>query len=140
MTLARDVQKIYTEYGRLVPREVVDIVKDEPTKYPSLHHDLYEKFTDGELADQRRIDRTREIIRTIRVRRIDPRSREATRVRTYHSLPNPDGMAYQHIEQIVEDDVKTQLLLNQAKRDVDRLFDKWEGLQGFLDYVKSKVA
>lgn len=140
-SLREDLQRLYDTYSRLVPRDIVAIVAEEPEEYPALHHDLYEKFSDEELADQRREARVREIIRTVKIVRIGPGSPpQPTQVRVYHSVQDPEQTAYYRMDDIVEDDLKVQLLLNQARREFEQMFDRYQHLSEWVDFIRRRVA
>jgi hypothetical protein len=132
--LRTELAKIYEQYGKLT----AEIVLEEATP---VDHPLHSQFTwdDSEAARLYRLEEARRLIRIVR----DPittSSGEVARVRTYHSLPQEGGdRAYQSTDDIVKDDISTQILLRQAEREYRTLLTKYGHLKEFIEMVRASL-
>jgi hypothetical protein len=129
MSFADELSAIYKRFGELTRRQVVDLARTEPETYPALHSDLYERFTDEELADQRRLERAGEIIRSITIVREEPAEETTTTVvvvRQYVSTVADDNRRrYLTVEDVAADPTLTEDVLKEMRRDVAALERKY---------------
>ena len=112
------LRDIYLSRGRLDPRDVVDEARDPG----SVLHDKFEWDNDT-AAEGYRLDQARQLIRTVKIERIETPNQAPRLVRAYVHDPVNDGyLATEDVAQLP--DVRDRVL-DDMRRDLTRLQSKW---------------
>lgn len=127
---ADELAALYKRFNELTRRQVVDAARDEPERFPALHADLFERFTDSELADQRRLDRAGEIIRSITIvfapQPAPEPGRELVIIRQFVSTVTDDNQhRYMTVEDVGASPELVEAVLKRMQRDVAALETKY---------------
>lgn len=137
MSLRTELDAIYAEYRQLVPREVAALVRDHPEQYPSLHEHL--EWDDSVAGQKYREIQVQRLIRTIRVTQPVGETGQ-TRIRSWHSVPRPDGHTYIPLEDVQQDPFTRQLVLQQADREWRAMKARYGHMHEFFDAVRKDLA
>ncbi len=135
MSLREILQGIYEEHGELTPGLVLDIARD-----PS--HPLHNRFEwDNEAAaEKHRLSQARSIIRSVRVRYVDPVDETHTvKARVYHAVRSQEGMAYRSTDDVMADPFTRRLLRQQMHRDWQNMLARYKDMDELWDMVKDAV-
>jgi hypothetical protein len=129
---------IHNEHGRLTPPLVVDTARDPA-------HPLHSSFEwDDEIAGESyRLVQARELIRSITITYTKKVGRHdvVRTIRTFMSLPDPETTrSYHPLEQIVGDPITTEILIAEAKRDLQYFKKRYEHLIDFIDLVRTELG
>jgi hypothetical protein len=139
MTIREALQDVYSRYGSLTPRMVVDEATSGVTEAGdvlSRHFD----WDDRTAADSYRIVQARRLISSVRIAYREPTEQEAARsIRGYVSVQTAEGRAYHPTEMVAHDPFLRQLMLRDAERDWKALFRKHGHLKEFVDMVVKDV-
>ena len=127
--LRSELLAIRSEYGQLTPANVVEAARAED-------HPLHSRFEwdDGMAAEKYRLNQARQLIRVVREKYTDAGGRPAD-VRTFHAIPRAEGMAYEPLQEIIQDDLTSQILLRQMEREWRTLKARYEKLAEFRALV-----
>lgn len=135
-TLHDELLAIRERHGALTPQVVVDTARDP-------HHPLHSRFEwdDGVAAELHRREQARALIRKVRITYREATETEAARtVRAFHAVPNENGMAYEPIEEVVNDPIKTQILMNSMAREWKAMRRRYGHFQEFWQMVEADRA
>lgn len=137
MSFADELASLYSRFNELTRQQVVDTARDEPETFPRLHADLFERYTEGELADQRRLDRAGEIIRSIRiVYEVQPApepARSLTILRQYVSIAADDNTRrYVTVEAVAASPELSEDVIKSMRRDIAALERKYSAFRAAL--------
>ena len=133
--LRSQLQQIYDQHERLTPQIVVDEARDEA-------HPLHDRFEwDNQIAGEKyRLDQARRLIRSVRVVYREASESEAARtVRAYHAIRDEQGNAYQPVEEIVENQIATKILLQDMHREWLQLKRRYGMFEEFLQLVRADL-
>ncbi len=102
------------------------------------NHPLHDRFEwDDEVAGHAyRLQQARQLIRVVRERYID-RSGAPADVRTFHAIPRGDDrqMSYEPLDEILQNDVATQVLLRSMEREWRTLRKRYEKFSEFREII-----
>lgn len=128
--LRSELLAIRSEYGQLTPANVVEAARAED--HP-LHHRF--EWDDSAAAEKYRLSQARQLIRVVRETYTDRGGRPAD-VRTFHAIPRAEGgMAYEPLDEIVKDDLTSQVLLRSMEREWRQLKARYERFAEFRTLV-----
>lgn len=127
------LQEIYAEHGRLTPELVVQAATPESSP---LHHRFV--WDNDEAAQRYREVQARELIRSVRVAYRRPDGHEGD-VRYFHAVRRPTGNSYTPVDEIVQDEVTTKILLNQMEREFLQLKRRYENFDEFWQLVRAQM-
>lgn len=122
------LQSIYHARGRLTPVDVLDEARDDA-------HPLHGRFEwdDAVAGEKYRLVQAHELIRSVKVRYV---SGDETRdVRGFQAVRSDDGFRYEPVEQVVQDEVLTQLVLREMERDWRQLRARYQHFDEFRQLV-----
>ena len=123
---------IYQAHGKLTPLIVLDEARPED-------HELHDEFEwDDEVAGEKyRLGQARELIRSVRVTYREGTETEGPRTyRAWSSLPAEDGRAYLPTEEAIEDPFQRKLLVQEMRRELRAVQEKYGHLQEFVEVVE----
>lgn len=131
MNLQTALYDIYKKKNELVAKDVVNEARPK-------EHYLHPKFEwdDSIAGEEYRIAQARRLIELVK---INPVSKDEHSVRQYHSIVFQGRRAYKDMEEIQRDPVMSELVLLQAKRELDSLIFKYKNLEGFLEFAGKKL-
>lgn len=133
--LRSQIQAVYDQHGRLTPALLVDAARDEASPL----HDRFE-WNDKAAAEAHRLDQARRLIRSVRVVYKEADDKEAARsIRAYHAIRDEQGMAYQPVEEIVENQIATKILLQDMQREWLQLKRRYGMFEEFLKLVRADL-
>lgn len=128
--LRSELMAVRKEYGTLTPANVVEAARDED-------HPLHGRFEwdDAVAGEKYRLDQARKLIRVVREAYTDAAGRPGD-VRTFHAIPRAEGgMAYEPLDEIVHDDIASQILLKSMEREWRQLKARYERFAEFRALV-----
>lgn len=129
--LASELEQIKEQYGRLTPKLVLTEARDE-------NHPLHDRFEwdDTVAGELYRIEQARHLIKSVQVRFTEKGVDHS--VRRFYAIRAADADEYQYddIEDIMHDQFRRKLLLNEMQRRVDELVQQYGALKEFWDYLK----
>lgn len=127
--LRTELLAVRERYGDLTPANVVDAARDED-------HPLHGRFEwdDAVAGEKYRLAQARQLIRVVREKYTDGQGRLAD-VRTFHAIPRENGMAYEPLDEIVRNDIATQVLLKSMEREWRQLKARYEKFAEFRALV-----
>ena len=135
MTYQEELDHILkTNDGFLRPQDVVDYARSPET---SLHSHF--TWDDTEAAEKYRLDQARAVIRIV----VIVTSSDKEPIKAYVSLSSDrkENNGYRAIVQVLNDEVLTNMLLNDARRELEIFRTKYErlkdvsGMQGVFDAI-----
>ena len=135
MSSLRDqLQSIYEARGRLTPKILVDEARDPA-------HPLHSRFEwDNDVAAERyREAQAGELIRSVKISYRATSGRPAS-VNAFQSVRRPSGPGYEPVEEVIQDEFTTKILLADMERDWRAFKARYEGLAGFIDFMRQQVA
>lgn len=136
MNLRDALQSIYDSHGKLTPSVVVDEARAED-------HPLHNRFEwDDKVAGEAyRRTQAHELIRSVRVvYREATETEDARSVRAFHAVKRDDEHVYEPVDKVTGDDVMTQILLRDMKREWEQLKRRYGQFEEFLELVRGDVA
>lgn len=125
---------IYHRRGSLTPRDVVE--ESTPADSP-LHHRF--EWNDGVAGDKYRLTQASALIRSAKVRFIEPDSREAKEVRAFVSVREavePERCGYQPTEEVLADPLASAILLRELERAISDLKRRYGHLKDFREVLR----
>ena len=129
--LRSELLAIRAEHGTLTAHIIVEVAAEED-------HPLHNRFEwdDEKAGHAYRLQQARQLIRVVREKFID-RSGAPTDVRTFHAIPRGDDqqMAYEPIDEILENEFATKLLLQSMEREWRTLRRRYEKFEEFMALV-----
>jgi len=128
--LRSELMAVREKYGALTPANVVDAARAED-------HPLHSRFEwDNDAAAHKyRLAQARQLIRVVRETYTDRGGKPAD-VRTFHAIPRAEGgMAYEPLDEIVHDDIASQVLLRSMEREWRQLKARYERFAEFRALV-----
>lgn len=128
--LRSELLAVREQYGELTPANVVDAAREDD-------HPLHDRFEwDDEVAGEKyRLSQARQLIRVVKETYTDRAGRPAD-VRTFHAIPRPQGgMAYEPLDEVVKDDIASQILLRTMEREWRSLKARYERFDEFRALV-----
>ena len=136
MSLRDQLQNIYDRNRELTPQLVVDEARSED-------HPLHERFEwDDALAGEawRRVQ-AHELIRSVRVvyRDADEHSEQRS-VRGFHAVRSEKGHVYEPVDEIVNDEFKTRLVLADMEREWKALRRRYEQFEEFYHMIRRDLG
>ena len=116
--IEKELLDLYTKYGRLDPKEVVDAARSPK----SALHDRFE-WDDTTAAEAYRLQQARGLIRSVYIERVIAPEEPPRRIRYWTHDPVSDG--YLRTDDVAKlPDIRDKVLENMRK-DLERLRDKW---------------
>ena len=127
------LEDILKKHNGLTPRIVVAEARDPK-------HPLHERFEwdDSVAAEKYRERQASELIRSVRVNYIRGDGSRSS-VRAFHSVPTETRRTYLSVGEVLEDPLKKQMLVNEARRDWIALKKRWENLVEFFEFVRDDL-
>ena len=127
--LRGELLAVREQYGILTPHLVVKAAAADPL------HDRFE-WDDEKAGHQYRLQQARALIRVVREKYID-RSGAPADVRTFHAIPRGDEnqMAYEPLDEILQNDVAVKILLQAMEREWRTLRKRYERFDEFRQIV-----
>lgn len=127
--LKTELLAIREQFGQLTPANVVEAAKEED-------HPLHSRFEwdDAVAGEKYRLAQARQLIRVVRETYTDQQGRPSD-VRTFHAIPRAEGMAYEPLSEIVQDDLTSQVLLRSMEREWRQLKARYERFSEFRSLV-----
>lgn len=127
--LRTELLAVREQYGELTPANVVDAARNE-------EHPLHGRFEwdDAVAGEKYRLAQAHALIRVVREKYTDGAGRPAD-VRTFHAIPRENGMAYEPLDEIVRDDIASQVLLRSMEREWRQLKARYEKFAEFRSLV-----
>lgn len=117
--------------GRLTPLLVLEVARDED-------HPLHSRFEwdDGIAAEKYRLDQAQRLIMSVKWR-YDPDD-PTKETRRYYAIraADSDEYTYDDVEEIMQDDFRRKLLLNEMQRRIDELVGQFGALEEFWRYLR----
>ena len=135
MSLRDQLQAIYDQNERLTPQLVVDTARDEA-------HPLHERFewNDKVAGEAYRLDQARRLIRSVRVVYKEADDKEGARsIRAYHAIRDEQGTSYRPVEEVVENQIATKILLQDMQREWLQLKRRYGMFEEFLQLVRADL-
>lgn len=135
MSVTEELDRLAKEHGHLTPELVVDEAR---TPQSPLHQHF--DWDDSVAAERWRREQARHLIIQCRVTVTTPRNGEVT-LRRYTALPVNESPTRPHRYVRTEDAMRTDrdLVIQQAKVEVDRLRRKYEALINFDEVLKDAL-
>ena len=130
MNLRDELLAVRERHGWLTPEAVVGEARSP--QHP-LHHEF--EWDDAIAAHEHRLEQARELIRSVRITYTSAKG--PVSIRAFHSLPStgPSKMAYDPVEEIVENPVSREMLLREMDQDWKRFKAKYQHLKEFASLV-----
>lgn len=134
MSLRDQLQTIYDQHNRLTPQLVVDEARPDD-------HPLHNRFEwDDEIAGEAwRRHQAHELIRSVKIVRKDDSGREYPKVRAFHALRLDDGISYEPLDSIIDNEFQVRLLLSDMRREWRTLKARYDQFHEFWQIVKGDV-
>lgn len=132
--LRSQLQEIYERRGKLTPSIVVDEARNE--KHPL--HGRFE-WCDAIAGERFRRVQAADLIRSVHVVYQDA-SGKPQDVRAFYAVRRPTGHSYEPVEEIVEDEMATRILLADMERDWRAFKLKYKRFREFTALIRREVA
>lgn len=133
--LRQQLQKIYDRNGgQLTPKLVVDTARNQ--KHPL--HNRFE-WNDAIAGERFRRVQAADLIRSVSVIYRDT-SGKPQEVRAFYAVRRPTGHSYAPIEEIVEDETATKILLADMERDWRAFKLKYRRFREFAALIRREAA
>lgn len=128
------LQEIYDLRGRLKPEDVVEAARDSD-------HPLHSRFEwdDTTAGEKWRRHQAHELIQSVKVV-FKTRTGQPRDVRAFHAIRSEKDHVYEPVERIVEDDVKTRILLQDMEREWRSLKKRYEQFEEFYDMIRRDLS
>lgn len=140
MSLRDQLQSIYDEHGKLTPQLVLDEARRP-------EHPLHDRFdwNDATAGEAWRHEQAHRLIRSVRVvYKPATATDRAKDMRAFHAVRGEGsengGYVYEPAEEIVRDEFKTKLLLQQMEREWTTLRRRYEEFQEFWELVNQATS
>lgn len=135
MSELRDIlTDIYVRRGSLTATDVVE--ESVPVDSP-LHHRF--EWDDGVAGERFRLTQASALIRSAKVRFIEPDTKEAKEVRAFISVretAEPDRCGYQPTEEVLADPLASTILLRELERAISDLKRRYGHLKDFREVIR----
>ncbi|MEX1211105.1 MAG: hypothetical protein WEA35_09580 [Candidatus Nanopelagicales bacterium] len=125
---------IYTRRGSLTPEDVVEESKSPDS---ALHHRFL--WDDVEAGERYRLVQAAALIRSVKVRFVEPDSQEAHEVRAFVSVretTDPERCGYQPTEEVLTDPLASAILLREMERAITDLKRRYGHLQDYREVIR----
>jgi hypothetical protein len=136
MSSLRDqLDGIYQKQGRLTPALVVDAARPKTSPL----HARFE-WNDKVAGEKHRREQAHELIQSVRVKYIQ--NDKPKDIRAYTAVPRGDGIApnYEPTEEIVLDDFKRQVVLQQMEREWRTMQARYGDFEEFAALVRASLG
>jgi len=134
--LREQLQSIYDQHGKLTPGIVVEEARDPD--HP-LHARVGWSTDEATLAHERRLDKARELIRSVKIQYRNDQG-EFKDVRAFHSFRAPEGgRKFEPAEKVAQDPMMTKILLNEMEREWRNLRKRYEGFDEFYQLIRKDL-
>jgi len=132
--LRSELMAIREEYGSLTPHNVVQAATDPD-------HPLHTEFEwDNTIAGHKyRLDQARRLIRVVREPYVDSRGHLGD-IRVFHSISRSTGIVYDPVEEIIQDDIATQVLLRSMEREWRQLKTRYDRFEEFRAMIQRDLG
>jgi hypothetical protein len=135
-SLRECLQGIYERYQELTPELVLDEARDTS-------HPLHSKFEwdDSIAAEAHRREQARHLIRTVKVSFVKADGGTGT-VRQYHAVRRNDSprRSYRKVEELATDDLARMVLLQEMKRDYQRMKERYGSFKEFHEMIAADAS
>ena len=127
--LRSELLAIREQHGILTPQVVVKAATADD-------HPLHNRFEwdDEKAGHAYRLQQARQLISVVREKYID-RSGAPADIRTFHAIPRETGSVYEPLDEILQNDVSTKILLQSMEREWRQLRKRYEKLTEFRDII-----
>lgn len=136
MSLRDELDAIYEQHGRLTP----EIVREEarPADHP-LHDRVFDKVP-ADAAEAYYLERAHQLIVSVKISYRKATGKPAE-IRSWQALSSPDGgFEYRPTEEVVEDEVLTQLVLRDMEREWKQLRARYGRFKEFVQMVRGDLG
>jgi hypothetical protein len=135
-TLNEALQAIYQQHGRLTPKIVLDTARDTAHQL----HPLFE-WDDSIAAEKYRLMQAGQVIARVKIVFPDKEGGQA-KVNRYIPVPqdDPGSRNYRDIEELVDDDVSSQIFFAQMEREVRSLHARYGAYSQFWELMQRLEA
>ena len=130
-TVLVELLAIYEQHSTVTPELVLEAATPD-------EHPLHDEFTwdDTEAAHNYRLNEARSLIRSVKIRPVDPEA-PSDAVRAFVSVRPPSGPSNYQPTERVDDAMSQRLVLAQMRRDIDTLKRRYGHLAAFWDYLSN---
>lgn len=130
--LREQLQAIYEERGKLTPKSVVDAAR--PKSHPL--HSRFE-WNDKVAGERYREVQARDLIQSVKI--TYKRGDTLQQTRGFVSVQREDGYAYVPTEEVVEDEVLTEIVRRAMEREWRQLKSRYGHFVEFVELVRKEV-
>lgn len=131
--LRKQLQGIYDQHGSLTPEMVVDEARDPDSPL----HDRFE-WDDVVAAEKWRREQAHELIQSVKIHRVEPSGKQSE-LRAFQAIRRPSGYVYEPTEEVARDEMASQILLNDMRREWHALKRRYDQFEEFRDMVRADV-
>lgn len=134
--LRSELMKVRQDHGVLNAKNVVETAR--PPEHP-----LHSRFEwDNSVAGESwRLHQASELIRSVRITYKEPdESGPGRSVRAFHAVPNPNGYAFDPVEEVVADPFRRGLMLSTMEREWKAMYRRYQEFEEFLTMVRQDVG
>lgn len=131
----RDLMRdVYDRHGSLTPAVVVE----EATPEDAPLHNRFE-WDDAVAGHKHRLDQARRLIRAVQIEYKTPTGGQG-RVRAWTAVREPTGHVYKPTDEVVHDDIMTELLRRDMEREWRQMKSRWDRFEEFQRMVRADLA
>ena len=135
MSLRDELLSVRTKAGALTPAAVVEAATPKT-------HPLHDRFEwDNRVAGHKyRLVQARMLIRSVRVEYREPSEDDpGDDVRAFHAVRGPSGYTYEPVEEVVEDELATAMVLRDMEREWKTLHRRYARFSEFVEMVRQDL-
>jgi hypothetical protein len=134
MALRDELKQIYSEYGKLTPKLVVEVAR--PVGHPL--HDLVFNKSVEDAAEAWYLSRAQELIQSIKLEAII--DGEPKTVREWLSIDAGHGPSYEPVAKVARSPRMKEIALRNMEREWRQLFQRYQDMEGFFEMVQADIG
>lgn len=139
MSQRTELQMIYDHLGYLTKRAVLDEVRTKPGEFPASHSFIFH-IGRKEAADAYYLERTGELIRSVKVRRRQADSEAEVDIRQWHAVRLESGDTFRSFDDVAEDPFLAKLVARDLERQWRQLWTKAQQFESLVTLIREDVA
>lgn len=139
MSQRTELQTIHDQHGYLTKQVVLDEVRAKPGDFPAAHSFIFH-IGRKDAADAYYLERTGELIRSIKVKRRQADSEAEVDIRQWHAVRLESDDTFRSIDDVNEDPFLSKLVARDLERQWRQLWTKAQQFESIVRLIREDVA